>query len=245
MGANRTNILLRKTKKCSNHESPLEQLKTYLVVKNHAQKCVERHRELANSKVEQLCKVSKPCLHDHQFRKEQFETVGELSKICPQIVLKYKLARAGTTWTRACDKRSARSISYTHHTCEFKQYCQVGKTAQHCRLGLFQDSDFAGDREDSKSTSEGVLCISGSRTFVPISWMCKKQTSVSHGSKESEAVSLDAGLRMEGIPALDLLDLVIEVLHSSLNQAVQGDLLREKRPKETHQHQDEETRQPR
>ena len=30
---------------------------------------------------------------------------------------------------------------------------------QICTLGLFQDSDFAGDFEDSKSTSGGVLCI--------------------------------------------------------------------------------------
>ena len=44
----------------------------------------------------------------------------------------------------------------------------------------FQDSDFAGDLEDSKSTSGGLLCIFGSQTFVPICWMCKKQTSVSH-----------------------------------------------------------------
>ena len=56
--------------------------------------------------------------------------------------------------------------------------------------GLFQDSDFAGYLEDSKSTS-GVLCIFGSRTFVPISWMCKKQTSVSHSSTESEIISLE------------------------------------------------------
>ena len=47
--------------------------------------------------------------------------------------------------------------------------------AQHCRLGLFQDSDFAEDFEDSKSSSGGILCIFGSRTFVAISWMCKKQ----------------------------------------------------------------------
>ena len=38
----------------------------------------------------------------------------------------------------------------------------------------------------------------------PISWMCKKQTSVSRSSTESEIISLDAGLRMEGPPALDL-----------------------------------------
>ena len=44
--------------------------------------------------------------------------------------------------------------------------------------------------------------------------MCKKQTSVSHSLTESESVSLDAGLRMDGFPALDLWDLVIEILHS-------------------------------
>ena len=58
-------------------------------------------------------------------------------------------------------------------------------------------------------------CIFGSRTFVPTSWMCKKQTSVSHSSRESEIVSLDAGLRMDGRPALDGRDVVIEVLRSS------------------------------
>ena len=54
--------------------------------------------------------------------------------------------------------------------------------------------------------------------------MCKKQTSV------SEIIALDAGLRMDGIPTLDLWELVIEVLHSSSNQSkkskvnVQGNL---------------------
>ena len=51
--------------------------------------------------------------------------------------------------------------------------------------------------EDSKSTSGGTLCIFGSHTFVPISWMCKKQTAVSHSSTESEIISLDTGLRLE------------------------------------------------
>ena len=78
------------------------------------------------------------------------------------------------------------------------QYCYVGNTAKQCRLGLFQDSDFAGDLEDSKSTSGGTLCVLGSHTFVPISWMCKKQTSVSRSSTESEIISLDAGLRLDG-----------------------------------------------
>ena len=49
-------------------------------------------------------------------------------------------------------------------------------------------------------------------------WMCKKQTSVSRSSSESDIISLDAGLRMDGILALDLWDVVIEVLHSSNNK---------------------------
>ena len=124
-----------------------------------------------------------------------------------------------TKWTKACDKRLARLISYIHHTSEYRQYCYVGNTAQQCRLGLFQACDFEGDLEDSKSTSGGILCIFGSQSFVPISWMCKKQTSVSHGSAEPEQKSLDAGLRMDGIPALDFWDLVIEVFHSSPTQS--------------------------
>ena len=127
-----------------------------------------------------------------------------------------KLARSITKWTEACDKRLNRLISYIHHTCENKQYCHVGNTAKQCRLGQFQDSDFAGDLEDSKSTSGGTLCIFGSHTFVPISWMCKKQTSVSHSSTESEIISLDTGLRLDGLPALELWDLIVSVLGNTI-----------------------------
>ena len=89
----------------------------------------------------------------------------------------------------------------------------MGHTAKQCRLGLFQDSDFAGDHlEDSKSTSGGTLCIFGCHTFVPRSWMCKQQTAVSHSSTDSEIISLDTGLRLDGLPALELWDLIVSVL---------------------------------
>ena len=45
-----------------------------------------------------------------------------------------------------------------------------------------------------------------------ISWMCKKQTAVSHSSTESEIISLDTGLRLDGLPALELWDLIVSVL---------------------------------
>ena len=56
------------------------------------------------------------------------------------------------------------------------------------------------------------MCIFGSHTFVPISWMCKKQTAVSHSSTESEIISLDTGLRLDGLLALELWDLIVSVL---------------------------------
>ena len=75
-------------------------------------------------------------------------------------------------------------------------------------------------------------CIFGSRTFVILSWMCKKQTSFSYNSTESEVLSSEASLRMDGSPALDLWCLVFEVLHPSLNQPVQGNLCDNKQSRE-------------
>ena len=90
----------------------------------------------------------------------------------------------------------------------------MGNTAKQCKLGLFQDSDFVGDLEDSKSTSGGILCIFGSHTFVPKSLMCKKQTAVSCSSTESEIICLDTGLRLDGLLALEQWDLIVSVFGS-------------------------------
>ena len=107
--------------------------------------------------------ISTPCIDDHHFE-EETKSVGELSHACSQLVPKSlylarigrldilwsgsKLARSITKWTKACDDRRNRLISFIHHTFENKQYCHVGNTTKQCRLGLFQDSDFAGDLED-------------------------------------------------------------------------------------------------
>ena len=145
----------------------------------HAKKCVERHCELANKTTQLLYKVSTPCIDDRHFKEEETKSVGELSSTCSQIVLKClylarigrpdilwsvnKLARSITKWTKACDKRLNRLISYIHHTSEYKQYCHVGNTAKQCRLGLFQDSEsmkpFPTDRSD---------LLSALKTEVPL-----------------------------------------------------------------------------
>ena len=62
----------------------------------HAKKCVERYCELANKTTQQLYKVSTPCIDDHHFNEEEMKSVGELSQVCSQIVLKcLYLARIG------------------------------------------------------------------------------------------------------------------------------------------------------
>ena len=104
----------------------------------HAKKCVERFCELANKTTQQLYKVSTPCIDDHHFKEEEMKSVGELSQVCSQIVLKClysarierpdilwsvnKLARVVTKGTRVCVKRLACLISHIHHTRDFKQY---------------------------------------------------------------------------------------------------------------------------
>ena len=130
-------------------------------------------------------------------KRKKVENNCELSEVCSHTVLKClylersgrpdilwsvnKLARSVTKWTQSCGRRLARLISYIHvTTAKFVMWAM--------RLNIV---DWA---------SGGVLCILGSRTFVPISWMCKKQTSVSHSSTESEIIPLDARLRMDGLP---------------------------------------------
>ena len=184
--------------------------------------------ELSGYKASQLKKVATPCIDDHQLQPDDLIVKGELSAVCSRIVLKclylarYNrpdiywtvnvLARSVTSWTRACDKRLERLIAYINSTVDVSQHCYVGDPPENCSIGLFADASFAGDLVDSKSTTGELLCLFGPNTFVPITWMCKKQTAVSHSSTEAEVIALDACVRMDGIPILNLWDQVIEIL---------------------------------
>ena len=213
-------ILLTITEPCLNPEFPLEQPKITVLGKSEYLFVVLRHGRSCQEMCETILWVSKqddsttlqsinsvPWWPSRQRRRIEIRgriVRGVLSN-CSEMrtlgtywttwysMVSEQTCTINTKWTKACDKRVSRLISYIHHTSDYKQYCHVGNTAKQCWLGLFQDSDFAGD---SKSTSGGTECIFGSHTFVPISWMCEKQTSVSQSSTESEIISLDAGLRM-------------------------------------------------
>ncbi len=200
-------------------------------MRGHAEQCVERYLELSGKKIDTLKPVATPCIDDHLFGPDDFIEKGHLSPVAARIVLKAlylarigrpellwavnSLAREVTKWTVACDKRLHRLISYIHHRKEHVMTCFVGDKPEDCYLVLFSDASFAGDLKDSKSTSGGYLCLVGPKTFVPITWMCKKQGAVSHSSSEAEVIALDACTRMEGVPALMFWDLVIDVFSDS------------------------------
>jgi hypothetical protein len=188
----------------------------------------KKYLELANKNEHTLKNVATPCMDDHQILTEDREVKGVLSPVAARIVLKIlylarmarpellwtvnSLAREVTKWTKSSDKRLHRLISYLHFTKHWVQVCIVGDSPEDCHLGLFADASFAGDLEDSKSTSGGSLNIVGPNTFVPCTWLCKKQGAVSHSSSEAEVIALDTCVRLEGIPALALWDEITEVL---------------------------------
>ena len=199
-------------------------------MEGHAKKCVERYCELSNKTTQQFYKVSTPCIDDHHFKEEEMKSVGELSPVCSQIVLKClylarigrpdflwsvnKLARSITKWTKACDKRLNRLISYTHHTSEYKQFCHVEAPPNNADWDCFKTLTLREILKIRNPLLEEHCAFFGSHTFVPISWMCKKQTAVSHSSTESEIISLDTGLRLDGLPALESWDLIVSVFGS-------------------------------
>ena len=60
-----------------------------------------------------------------------------------------------------------------------------------------------------KSTTGVFLVIVSPNTYFPLQAVSTKQTAASHSSTESELVAADHGLRREGIPMLDLLELLM------------------------------------
>ena len=167
----------------------------------HIEETLDRYCELSGKTINQLVKVPTPCIDDHLIPVEEFQVKGVLAPVAARIVLMALffarlarmdvmwtvnlLAREVTRWNAACDRRLHRLICFLHHTKDHGMVCFVGDRASECFLMLFSDASFAGDLKDSKSTSGGVLCVVGPNTFVPISWLCKKQGAISHSTAEA------------------------------------------------------------
>ena len=111
---------------------------TWLVMQRSAWNDIEsRQTRRLNNSTKYLLHASMTT----NFKEEEIKSVGELSKVSSHIVPKClylarvgrpdilwsvnKLARSITKWTKECEKRLNRLISYIHHTSENKQCCHV------------------------------------------------------------------------------------------------------------------------
>ena len=177
------------------------------------------------------------------FQRRRIQIRRRMSKVCSQIVQKCsylgrigrpdilwsvnKLARSITKWTKACDQRLCRLVSYIHHTCVNRNSIAMWETLPNSAGWDCFKTPILREILRTQNLLRVEHCVFGSQTFVPISWMCKKQTSVSHSSTGSEIISLDATLRLDGIPTLDLWDLIVAVLgNTNQRHKEQGDLFK-------------------
>ena len=61
-------------------------------------------------RTQQLYKVSTPCIDDHHFKEEEMKSVGDLSKVCSQIVQKWLIfGKNWTTWYSMVSKQTCTS----------------------------------------------------------------------------------------------------------------------------------------
>ena len=153
--------------------------------------------------------------------KEQEEaTPGELGKIAIRVLMKIlygarmarfdllkvttSLAQKITKWTEECDKELHRLICYIASTPNLKMTGYMGNTFKDISLDLYGDADFAGCKETHRSTTGVFQCLSGSHTRFPLVGVAKRQNCVSHSTPEAEIVAFAYGIRMEGLPSMDL-----------------------------------------
>ena len=132
-----------------------------------------------------------------------------------------KFARSIIKWTKTCGKRVCPLIFYIHHTCEYKQYFHVCNTAKQCRLELFQDSDFW-----ERSWGFRIYFRWNIVRFWK-SYACSNQLDVSETNfsfAQFNRISnhlFGAGLKLEGIPALDLWDLILLVFGIQIRSMIE------------------------
>ena len=135
------------------------------------------------------------------------------------------LARQLTKWNRACDIRLKKMIGYMKGTREKMIVSYIGDPLDKCKLLQCSDASYASDIQDSKSVSGMYIALVGPNTFCPITFWAKKQIPVSRSSAEAELVSLDAGLKHDGIPFVDLRDVILHTFHPEMPEVTGKNIL--------------------
>ena len=120
------------------------------------------------------------------------------------------LAKDVTKWNANCDKRFHRLICSVNSSLDLHLKGHIGDSFDKLAFSLYGDADFAGDKDSPKSTTGIFMALTGPSTFFPLNGVTKKQTCVSHSTPEAEIVAANAAVRLEGLPALQLWDVILE-----------------------------------
>ena len=127
-----------------------------------------------------------------------------------------KFAQLIIKWTKACDKRLCRLISYIHHTCDVENNAdwdcfKVPILQEILRIQILHQVEHCAFLEVT-CLFQWVGCVRNKFQFRTV-------------STEWESISLDAGLRMDGIPTIDFGDLIFEILgNTNQSNRVRRDL---------------------
>ena len=119
------------------------------------------------------------------------------------------LASMITKWTVECDRKLHHLMCYIDSTLAFRQFGWIGDPSSALQPYCYTDADFAGCQETLRSTSGVHMALEGPRSRFPLSGCSKKQAAVSHSTPEAEIIACAFGLRTEGIPAMQLWDVLL------------------------------------
>ena len=190
---------------------------------DYAQQTVDLYKSITG--ITKLKHAATPFPPEGSITIEDDETKGELAPNACKILMKAlwlgRLARPDIikpindlatkvqSWSRGDDKKVLRLIQYIASTPHYRLVGTIQDKPEDLELRLFVDADFAGDRSTARSTSGGFLVLTGPSSFFPLAWISKRQTSTSRSTTESEVVSLAHSLYQEGLPALQLWELLL------------------------------------
>ena len=185
-------------------------------------------------RLKQLYKVSPPCIDDHHIKEEELKSVGELSKVCSQIVLKClysarirrpdilwsvnKLARSFTKWTKACDKRLNRSISIFIIHVNTNNIVMWETLQNDADWNCFKTPTLQEIwRTQSLLREEHCAFLEVIHLFQQVGCV-RNKLQFRTALQNQKSFPWMQILRMDGVPALDLWDLIVTVLHGNTQQ---------------------------
>ena len=120
------------------------------------------------------------------------------------------LAKEVTKWNANCEKRLHVLIRYVNSSLDLRLKGNIGDSSDKLVLSLYRDADFADHKIHQNSSTGVLMALTGPNTLFPLNGASKKQMCVSHSTPEAEIVAANAAVRLEGLPALQLWDVILE-----------------------------------